>query len=235
MIDCKNHTIYCNPDIILRGANDECGLSFTPDVCSVPCLRMLRGSRLEKLKINIQCKIESKFDFGAVLIEEYCVSLRDVTVNLSVTGRNWRLFPAIYLQHLLRVEGFLRINISGDYVAAVGGNNSMKARLEARNAELNIKVKDASGETVYGCLLDVIGESSNFIYENKSIKCNYFTNAYVLIDKRATYSLMLVDAHEKILPWYLDNGKLNLRILKFSYPKIKLNKWKNFFSFLKRN
>lgn len=217
MIECDRYEFNCYPNVILRGANENCGLSFTMDIFCAPSLRMHQWSALENLTIDIHAKkISRDLNFGGILIQGYGVVFHNVRLNLTaeepLKSRS-RSFAALYLLHELKVENKLSISVAGEMAVAVKGNNTSLARMKVDNANLTIKAEHTLRQTIKKCLVEVSGMQGRLDYDNETIAEDDFVNAYVLLsdgaDVFSTNKMVKIDKQ----PYDYDGHKIRLRII----------------------
>lgn len=225
MVDCGDCLLNCYPGIVLRGRNNTCGLKFAVDVFEEPLLRMHYDSRLENLTLDFVIgKVSPDANFGCILVQEYGVSFGYVRINHSVLKETWgrdSSVAALYLQHPLMADGNMSVNIQGSFAAAVKGDNSATARFLAQEASVSIFARDVSFPTIEHCLFEVSGALGTFfLYDNSDLKCDDFTNAYVLISGKAEVYCTLQNAVLKKVPFDLDKEKQRLFIIKNPLKKV---------------
>lgn len=218
MIDCGSHEISCYPEMVFRGKNADCGLSFKMDFFYAPSLRMMQWSRLENLTINIRAeKISKGLFFGGILIQDYGVNFKNIHLNLTVNQpfeNCFRSLAALYLQHPLKVEELLVINLQGEMAAAVRGNNTSTACVGISDGNLIITAKNTWRQTIKDCLIEVSGAAGRFIYENDTLAENDLEYAYVLLSNQA--KVFSSNRHIIIeeFPFVFDKSKMRLKIVK---------------------
>lgn len=217
MIDCGCHELNCYPDMILRGKDANCGLSFDMDIFCAPSLRMHRFARLENLLINIHAKkISRDLNFGGVLVQDYGVTFKNVHINLIADEpfeEHCRSFAALFLMHQLNVDDLLSINVQGAMAVAVKGNGTAQARMNVMNANLIVKAQDTKRQTIKKCLVEISGQKGRFIYENETIAENDFVNAYVTLFDGAEIFSSLRNADIQRRPFDLGEGKKRLVVV----------------------
>lgn len=217
MIDCGCHELNCYPDMVLRGKNENCGLSFDMDIFCAPSLRMHRFARLENLTINIHAKkISRDLNFGGVLVQDYGVTFKNVHINLVADEpfeEHCRSFAALFLMHQLTVDDLLSISIRGAMAVAVKGNGTAQARMNVTDANLIVKAQNTKRQTIKKCLLEICGRKGRFIYENETIAENDFINAYVILSDGAEIFSSLRNAEIRERPFDLGEGKKRLVVV----------------------
>lgn len=217
MIDCGCHELNCYPDMILRGKNENCGLSFDMDIFCAPSLRMHKFARLENLTINIHTKkISRDLNFGGVLVQDYGVTFKNVHINLVADEpfeEHCRSFAALFLMHQLSVDDLLSIKVQGAMAVAVKGNGTALARMNVTDANLIVKAQDTKRQTIKKCLVEISGQKGRFIYENETIAENDFVNAYVTLSDGAEIFSSLRNADIQRRPFDLGEGTKRLIVV----------------------
>lgn len=180
MIEMQDTSLSLARGQILRGKDNDSGLIFDLKDCSHSPLVLNDRTALENLRVKVNVSVSSELNcLGIIVVDGQLVRIKNLSVSI-VSEHIGCYLSAIYLRHRVEASGHLIIDLKGQNLVAVGGNNTAPAILRMLPEScLSICIYTSAWPAISKCVVELENAELEYSNYSPSIPREDFFNGYV--------------------------------------------------------